>query len=575
MADSATAQWDAQLAQLAELSDEDLSALETALTAAFDAADQANDEASLGQLADALDQVRGEIGKRSEAPQPTPVAAAGAPEGGDNGSDDDNGESQDENDAAAPVEPAADPPAAAEGAPAEDDQNANTDDENTDNGDQGAGEQEGTTVAGTAVAVPKGREPVVASAFTNTVVAGADIPGIPAGSLLESGEQFGKAMVARIHALSRVSGGDGEQVLVASIKSEVPEERRLDLTDPDKTWDKILEVVHPEAITAAGGCCAPLTTRYDLFDCGGTADRPVRDALAGFQATRGGIRWYAGPSLGDLGGAVGFWTCQDDEDATPPATTPTKACTRIDCPPEQTAEIQAVTLCITFGVMQGRVFPELAVANNKLALVAHSRIAESALLAQIKAGSKQIADAGTPLSAVRDILDLIGRAAMYFRDRYRLSGNAPLRAIFPLWVLELLRGDIAKGEPVGSLRDSLSVSDAEIKGFFSDRNINVTWALDSATPGTNGGGFFTDATTTLPAWPTQVEWAMFPEGSWLFLDGGSLDLGIVRDSGLVKVNDYMQFSETFEATANIGCESLWITSQVSVSGLYNCSCPAV
>jgi hypothetical protein len=561
MADSATAEWDAQLGQLAELSDDELRALETALTAAFDAADQANDEASLGQLADALDAVRGEIGKRSEAPQPAPVAADGAAVA--------------EAEAEPVTEPAADPPP--EETPVQDDQAATDEDDQTDNTDapQEAGEeQEGTTVAGTAVAVPKGREPVVASAFTNTVVAGADIPGLPAGAVMTSGEQFGKAMVARIHAMSRVSGGDGEQVLVASIRSEVPEERRLDLNEPEKTWEKILEVTHPDAITAAGGCCAPLTTRYDLFDCGGTSDRPVRDALAGFQATRGGIRWYAGPTLGDLGGAVGFWTCADDEAATPPATTPVKACTRIDCPPEQTAEIQAVTLCITFGVMQGRVFPELAVANNKLAMVAHSRIAESALLAQIKAGSKKITDAGTPLSAVRDILDTIGRAAMYFRDRYRLAGDAPLRAVFPLWVLELLRGDIALGQPVDSLRASLSVSDAEIKGFFSDRHINVTWALDSATPGTNGGGFFTDASTTLPAWPTSVEWALYPEGSWLFLDGGSLDLGIVRDSGLVKVNDYMQFSETFESTANIGCESMWITSAVSVSGLYNCSCPA-
>jgi hypothetical protein len=563
MADSATAEWDAQLGQLAELTDDELRALETALTAAFDAADEANDEATLGQLADALDAVRGEIGKRSEAPQPEPVAADGA--------------------AVAEAEPVTDPVTAPPATdpppetPVQDDQAATDEDDQTDNTDapQEAGEeQEGTTVAGTAVAVPKGREPVVASAFTNTVVAGADIPGLPAGAIMTSGDQFGKAMVARIHAMSRVSGGDGEQVLVASIRSEVPEERRLDLNEPEKTWEKILEITHPDAIVAAGGCCAPLTTRYDLFDCGGTSDRPVRDALAGFQATRGGIRWYAGPTLGDLGGAVGFWTCADDAAATPPATTPVKACTRIDCPPEQTAEIQAVTLCITFGVMQGRVFPELAVANNKLAMVAHSRIAESALLAQIKAGSKKITDAGTPLSAVRDILDTIGRAAMYFRDRYRLAGDAPLRAIFPLWVLELLRGDIAKGEPVDSLRSSLSVSDSEIKGFFSDRHINVTWALDSATPGTNGGGFFTDATTTLPAWPTSVEWALYPEGSWLFLDGGSLDLGIIRDSGLVKVNDYQQFSETFESTANIGCESMWITSAVSVTGIYACSCPA-
>jgi hypothetical protein len=570
MADSATAEWEAQLAQLTELSDDDLTTLESDLVTAFDAADSSNDEAAVTELADALDQVRGEISKRSTAPQPEPVMADGEltevaripPEGEEDETTDEPTEDQVPVTAETEEAPSAEEviaeqtavdPAAVE--------------EETDE------QKEGTTVAGTAVAVPKGREPVVASARPSVVIAGADIPGYSAGAEFKSGMDFGKAMAARIASLNRVTGGDGEQVLVASIRNEAPPERTLSMGDPESTWDKILEVVHPDSIVAAGGCCAPLTTRYELFDCGGSADRPVRDALAGFQADRGGIRFYPGPSLADIGGAVGFWTCADDEAATPPATTPVKACSRIECPPEQTAEIQAVTLCLTFGVMMGRVFPELAVANNKLAMVAHSRIADSALLAQIKAGSKKIADAGTPLSAVRDVLDTIGRAAMYMRDRYRLTKDANLRAIFPQWVLELLRGDIAKGMPVDNLRSSLSTSDAEIEGFFKDRNINVTWALDSATPGTNGGGFFTDATTTLPAWPTQVEWAMYPEGSWLYLDGGTLDLGIVRDSGLVKVNDYMEFSETFEATANIGCESMWITSQLSVTGMYACCSP--
>lgn len=570
MADSATAQWDAQLAQLTELSDDDLATLENDLVTAFDAADGANDDAAVTELADALDQVRGEISKRSTAPEPEPVMADGEPVVPEVARIPPDDEEDADPTTEEPVVTTTETPTAEEVIAQEvatDEAVAETTETETDE------EEEGTTVAGTAVAVPKGREPVVASARPSVVIAGADIPGYSAGAEFKNGGDFGKAMAARIQSLSRVTGGDGEQCLVASIRNEAPPERTLSMGDPEKTWDKIKEVIHPEAIIAAGGCCAPLTTRYELFDCGGSADRPVRDALAGFQADRGGIRFYAGPSLADIGGAVGFWTCQDDEDALVPATGPTKACSRIECPPEQTAEIQAVTLCLTFGVMMGRVFPELAVANNKLAMVAQARIAESALLAQIKAGSKKIADAGTPLSAVRDILDVIGRAAMYMRDRYRLNRDANLRAIFPQWCLELFRGDIAKGMPVGSIRDTLSTSDAEIEGFFRDRNINITWALDSATPGTNGGGFFTDATTALPAWPANVEWALYPEGSWLYLDGGSLDLGIVRDSALVKSNDYMQFSETFESTANIGCESLWITSAVSVTGVYACCSP--
>ena len=46
--------------------------------------------------------------------------------------------------------------------------------------------------------------------------------------------------------------------------------------------------------------------------------------------------------------------------------------------------------------------------------------------------------------------------------------------------------------------------------------------------------------------------ALFPEGTFLHLDGGSLELGIVRDSTLNSTNDYQVFGETFENVARIG-----------------------
>lgn len=582
---ASSADFEGDLAQLANLSDEDLQTLETAIVAAFDAADQANDDAEVSTLADQLDQVRAEISKRSSAPEAAPVAAAAETE---------EEEPTDVSTDTAPApdatpEPSTTPAAPEPGtetavepetpdatstdtpeAPSADADSVEETEEETD--DKKEGPSTVAAASGT-VAVPRDRKPVVASGGTSTVVAGADIPGFPAGTVLTSGEEFGRAMANRINTLQRLSGGDGEQVIVASIRSEAPTERTLVFGSPEENMDKIRAITDPDAITAAGGCCAPLTTRYELFDCGGSSDRPVKDALVGFQADRGGIRYYAGPSLSDVNKGVGFWTCADDEQALVDPTDPAnwKTCARIECPPEQTAEIQAVTLCLTFGVLQSRVFPELAVANNKLAMVAHARIAESALLAQIKAGSTAITDAGTAWGAVRDLLSAVSRAAMYLRDRHRVNDVA-LRAILPSWVLEALRSDIAAGPSYGtSLRDHFGASDADIEAFFRDRKINVTWALDTADPATNGGGYFAEvAAGALPAWPTTVQWALFIEGSWLYLDGGTLDLGVVRDSSLIRVNDYQQFSEVFEAAVHIGCESFWVTSTINVSGAYAC-----
>jgi hypothetical protein len=540
-----------KIARISELTNGELHTLEEELLAEFDKADEADDDAALLALSKHLKAARADVSRRiAETPVSAPEAKsdvvekpAAAPAAEEKPAVVEEVAVEAETPAEVPA------PAPVVEAPVE--------------------VQEGTPVAASGtVAVPRGNAPIVASAGEAKVFAGADLSGINVGQEFADARQFADAFAGRLKALNRVHGGDGEQVLVASIKlSDAPEDRTLGMNDPFKNMEKIEEVISPESITASGGCCAPLVTRYDLFDCGGVTDRPVRDSLPSFRAERGGIRFFKGPALADLQGALGFWTCADDEAADIDTPSTWKVCARINCPPEDTAELQAITMCLTFGVLQSRIFPETVVANNKLALVAQARLADSALLAQIKADSKAITDAGSPLGAVRDLLDTIGRAAIYFRDRYRIKG-VPLRAIIPSWVVELLRGDIVKGEFTGGQTPAnfFGISEDEVKSFFAQRNINVTWALDSSAPVTLGGGFFTEATTALPAWPTSVQWALFPEGTWLHLDGGSLDLGIVRDSGLVRVNDYMQFSETFESVVNLGCESLWITSTVDVTG---------
>jgi hypothetical protein len=101
---------------------------------------------------------------------------------------------------------------------------------------------------------------------------------------------------------------------------------------------------------------------------------------------------------------------------------------------------------------------------------------------------------------------------------------------------------------------------AEIDGYVAARNVNFCASLDQNVYGTQSTGAlleFTDSFT----------WYLFPEGSFLFLDGGTLDLGVIRDSTLVGTNDYKMFVETFEGVAFVGVESLKITSAISVNGV--------
>jgi len=66
-----------------------------------------------------------------------------------------------------------------------------------------------------------------------------------------------------------------------------------------------------------------------------------------------------------------------------------------------------------------------------------------------------------------------------------------------------------------------------------------------------------------------VQWALFPEGNWYFLDSGGLDLGIVRDSTLNSTNDYQYFYETWEQAFFNGVESQWHTATLNPSGTFS------
>src|SRR5690606_1205463 len=92
--------------------------------------------------------------------------------------------------------------------------------------------------------------------------------------------------------------------------------------------------------------------------------------------------------------------------------------------------------------------------------------------------------------------------------------------------------------------------------------INVSWHLDGET----GQIFGDQANGALLGFPNELIWYLFSEGTFVFLDGGQLDLGLVRDSTLNSTNDYKIFLETFEGVAKVGVESLRVTSNLAIKG---------
>lgn len=400
------------------------------------------------------------------------------------------------------------------------------------------------------IQAPADRRPIQKATAPVVITAGADIPGYTAGSQMSSATEVAEAMAARLHGLRRVKGGDGEQHIVASLTTKYPEARILN-QDTDTNVSKIKAVASPEALVASGGHSTPFEVKYDIFGFG-TNERPIRDSLPRFQADRGGIRYIVPPVLSDYDSAIGVWTNVVD---TSPGTT-VKNSLSVSAATETTVATDAVTLQLKFGNLMTRAYPELIARHNELALIQHAREAEQYLVSKLDAGSTAVTSTSL-IGVARDYLVQIGRAAAAYRSRHRLDPNMQLTVVAPAWVKNAMRADLALAMPGDN---SIAATDAEIEGYLAVRGVDITWSPDMTVFGAQSAGAMLE-------FPDSFDWYIFAEGTFLFLDGGTLDLGIVRDSTLLGTNDYRMFVETFEGVAKVGVESLKITSTVSVNGV--------
>ena len=262
------------------------------------------------------------------------------------------------------------------------------------------------------IEAPADRRPVAqASVASVAITAGADIPGYTAGSAITDMSEVAQAMSKRLHTLRRVNGGDGEQHIVASITTSFPEERTL-TQDAESNWNKIQNVVGPEALVASGGHQAPFEVKYDIFGIG-SAVRPLRDALPRFQADRGGIRYIVPPVLSDYPNAVGVWTAANDSAETPSPSA--KLSLSVTAATETTVATDAVTLQLQFGNLLTRAYPELIARHNELGLIQHAREAEQQILTRLTAASTAVTTTSL-IGMGRDYLVQLGRAAAAYRS---------------------------------------------------------------------------------------------------------------------------------------------------------------
>jgi hypothetical protein len=313
---------------------------------------------------------------------------------------------------------------------------------------------------------------------------------------------------------------------------------------------------HRQALTAAGGLCGPAAPRYDVAGRVDATDlRPIANGLPRAEADRGAITFQRPPELEDVDGGLTVWTEANDQN---PADPTTKNVVVATCGDEVEVVVDAIVRRMQVGNFRARYFPEQVAGWLRTLEAAHARLAERTLLDTIDAGSTAVT-AGQVLGTARDVLATIDRATAVLRDRRRLDPDAWLTLIAPQWLRNQLRTDVARQLPGDDL---LAASDERIAGWFAARQVSVIWALD----GTAGQSFTAQGAGPLQGWPSTVVCRLFPADTWLYLDGGTLDLGVLRDSTLNATNDAEMFAETFENVARVGHESWTLTMDTCPDG---------
>lgn len=331
---------------------------------------------------------------------------------------------------------------------------------------------------------------------------------------------------------------------------------------PQEAWDVMQAAAQPQALLAAGGWCSPSEISYDFYNIvamDGAYDLPTTGIR------RGGMRWPTSPSFGDLATSAGLWHWNETMDiaaATGTGQSGTKTCARVPCAAFNEARLEGEGICITAGNLTTDAWPEQIANFLRLVNAAHFHRINTFFINNVIANSTAVTLTQTNSSPSTDIFAGVEHQMWDLRTKYAMADTDILEAVFPSWVLGVLRADISRRNGLATPDAAFAVTDQMIASWFSQRYCRVQFVQDFDVRGANQFG---QSTALSAAWPTTIRFLIYPAGTWVRGNGLNLDLGIVRDSTLNATNDYTAaWSEEFFLLAKIGHESRVVTIGLTV-----------
>lgn len=316
------------------------------------------------------------------------------------------------------------------------------------------------------------------------------------------------------------------------------------------------------SLVAAGGWCAPSETIYDLCEL------ETRDGLLSvpeITINRGGINFTQGPDFSSIYSATGFcFTEQDDIDGNyAPGANPgdpnvegDKPCYHIECPEFDEERLEVCGLCLTAGLLQARGYPEVIARVLRGALIGHDHRMNANVIEKIVAGSTAVVMPTAQVGATAPLLTAIELQVEHLRTVNRMARNATLEAVFPMWVHGVVRSDLSRRLGLAEF----DVSNERINGWFRQRGIAAQFVYDWQDISTTAASGFT-------AWPSTVDFLLYPAGTWVKGAADVITLDTIYDSvGLGQNNYTALFTEEGYLMAKMCHDSRVVTVDICPDG---------
>lgn len=399
-----------------------------------------------------------------------------------------------------------------------------------------------------------------------TPVGGARLRAIGPAAGSQLAEDAGIGDLGQIFALHSRSTTQGEGRL-ARLTRDYSDARHLgsNIEQNDRNLASVFGYgASSRPTTAAGGLCGPGDVDHSHPICS-ERGRPVRDSMPSFNAARGTVTFSPSASVGDLAGNVSIWTAAND--AEPGTDGPaTKPCPPVECPDELNCSIDAVVRCITIGNFQAKFSPEFWASRLELLLVDFDRIAEQKAIEEIHLAStgQGLIDEGNTLASF-----LVGLNNIVSSDRSaQRNPTRQYTMVADAFIRDAIRNQVITNLGVANNIDAIQVADAQINGWLSDIGVTAVWTLDGSFDPAGAG---THRVLTPGQIPTVGGVYVYPDDAFMFLDGGTLDLGTsITDSTLNATNNRQAFAESFEKVCFRGCSAYNFTVPIGSA----CGCDA-